>query len=261
MKSIALRIVILLSVMSLLPLAARAQSAGAPSASLKNETDWHGYWQADFFGGPAHFAGGHYKSGVIPFTAPYDAKLRELAKIATAGGSVPGNVQKCIPNGTPALMDGPFELQVSPSRVTIATDKGEMRRIYTDGRAHTADDFLFDSYSGDSIGHWDGDTLVTDTIGLKPTNEIEYGISAPKMHVVERIRLTAADKMEISTTVDDPVALTQPWSYSRTYSRKTGILPEAYCVSAVDRAYNPVTGGQGFNLTPPEGGYIPPGAK
>lgn len=236
-------------------------STPSASASLRTETDWNGYWQADFFGGPAHFAGGHYKSGVIPLSPEYDAKLQELAKIAAAGGDVPSNTQKCIPTGVPSLMSGPFELQVSPSRVTLIVENGQFRRIFTDGRAHTADDYLFDTFSGDSVGHWEGDTLVADTIGLKSTNEIEYGIRAHRMHVIERMRLTGPDTLEVVTTVEDPVALIKPWTYTRTYSRKHGAMLEAYCVPALDRAYDPVTGKQGFDLTPPEGGFVPPGAK
>ena len=94
------------------------------------------------------------------------------------------------------------------------------RIIPLDGRPHRKD---YDpTYYGDPIGHWEGDTLVVDTTGFNdkswtPANRAH----TDKLHLVERIRRPDAGHIEIETTVDDPGAYKQPW----TFTRASNLLP------------------------------------
>lgn len=126
----------------------------------------------------------------------------------------------CAPLGMPTVMlrPYPFEFVFQPGRVLILLElKGEVRRIYTDGRAHPDDVSL--SRGGHSIGHWEKNTLVVDTVGLNDA-QIAPGIfSNGPVHIVERMRLINTEALTIDTTVEAPAVLTRPWSYSVTYQR------------------------------------------
>jgi hypothetical protein len=97
-----------------------------------------------------------------------------------------------------------------------------MRRIYTDGRGHPDDPDP--TFSGHSIGHWEGDTLVVDTVGILPQTFIPLGqdVGVPNngdAHIVERMHLIAPDKLQIDLTVTAPHVLTKPWTTSRVWTR------------------------------------------
>jgi hypothetical protein len=138
----------------------------------------------------------------------------------------------CLPGGMPGIMAVPlgFEFLMTPGRVTILVEEGPtIRRVFTDGRGHPADPDP--TFNGDSIGHWEGDTLVVDTVGIKPKAQFLMGVKTTgKTHVAERIRLVDRDHMLVDTVVEDPIALTGPWHYQLTYVRsKTAFLESYYC--------------------------------
>ena len=86
------------------------------------------------------------------------------------------------------------------------------RVIYMDGRPHPKD--LFPSYYGHSVGHWEGDTLVVDTVGFNERFWMERQ-GAPhteKLHLIERFTRTDSNNMKIELTIDDPGAYTKPWT-------------------------------------------------
>ncbi len=109
-----------------------------------------------------------------PLTPAYQAKRDLQIKLRAEGKQVVTSDAQCIPAGMPRMMlNANFEVLVRPDSLGIVTAGGgiQIRNIWTDGRKHTPEDDLFDSFSGESIGHWEGDTLVVDTIGLRPSNE------------------------------------------------------------------------------------------
>ena len=131
----------------------------------------------------------------------------------------------CLPPGMPRVMTTPypFELVILPDRVDILYEiSSQVRRIYTDGRKHPAPEDLDPSFNGDSIGHWEGDTLVIDTVGLvdKTVYDLTAAPHSDKVHVTERIRRLSPVLMENIMTVDDPVMLTTPWVVRRLYEPK-----------------------------------------
>ncbi|MEI9891668.1 MAG: DUF6152 family protein [Caulobacteraceae bacterium] len=98
----------------------------------------------------------------------------------------------CLPPGMPGVMTQPYPIQilVTPGEVTIIQEAYmQVRHVHTDGRDHAADPDL--TFNGDSIGHWEGDTLVVDTTGLAPQAVLQAGVTHSKNeHIVERYRLS-----------------------------------------------------------------------
>ena len=152
----------------------------------------------------------------VPFQpwakAAYEKRLADL--------SFDDPESKCLPPGIPRLYATPFPFQVyqQPDRVIFIFEGGAhiWRVVYTDGRPHLKDPNP--SFVGDSIGHWEGDTLVVDTIGFNDTTWLdqEGHPHSDALHTIERF--TRRDEMSLhySVTIDDPKAYTKPWTTSFT---------------------------------------------
>ena len=154
----------------------------------------------------------------------FDAKVKAIVD-NQYGASTPEDPQyDCKPMGIPREMFrgglyGAFQIVQTPQAVAILFEASQgmnYRLIYTDGRQHPTD--LDTSYLGDSIGHWEGDTLVVDVVGLNDETWLGGGQNAPKYalihsdkeHVVERFTRKGDDLM-YEATVEDPVMFTKPW--------------------------------------------------
>jgi hypothetical protein len=105
-----------------------------------------------------------------------------------------------------------------------------IRQVYTDGREHRTD--LAPSWMGDSTGRWEGDTLVVETINFNDKTWLDRtGVPhSEELRVVERIRALDADHLEIDITMEDPVALTQPWHTKRRLRRTDWTIEEFSCM-------------------------------
>lgn len=113
------------------------------------------------------------------------------------------------------------------------------RRIYMDGRSHPED--LEPTYFGHSIGHWEGDVLVVDTVGISPEAKLAMGIrfGTDRTHLVERIRLIGPDKLEIRKTVTNPDVFTQPVDFVVVRERVADYeFPETFCFSDHEATYD-----------------------
>jgi hypothetical protein len=191
-----------------------------------------------------------------PPWAPQAAKqIAYLSAEEKAGRPFP-IIDHCFPTGMPSYMlitHNAFELLMSPGRVTLLGegDGNRLRRIYTDGRPHPADPDP--SFHGHSIGHWEGQTLVVDTIALLPQAylAISEAVGIPNngdMHIIEHIHLldanTLADDLEISANK----LLTKTWKTTRKYIRQRsqkydiveGVCESGSYVDAVDKDGNAV---------------------
>jgi hypothetical protein len=110
---------------------------------------------------------------------------------------------------------------------------GDVRRIFMERKTHLQGDELYPTFSGDSIGHWEGKTLVIDTIGLRTDTTIEVGmLHSPQLHVIERWTQTGPDTLKIEETLIDPEIFTKPWTGTWHYKRKAGWLTEMVCVDS-----------------------------
>lgn len=137
-------------------------------------------------------------------------------------------IDHCFPTGMPSWMlitHNAFEILFTPGRVTILGegDGNRLRRIYTDGRSHPADPDP--SFHGHSIGHWEGNTLVIDTIGVLPQVylAVNEAVGAPNdgdMHVIEHMHLQGADVLDDDLEIRAAKLLTGPWRTTRRYFRQ-----------------------------------------
>jgi hypothetical protein len=173
----------------------------------------------------------------IPYNAEYKKQYEEIVKKELAGMN-PDPVGGCMqPHGMPRQMAGiPFgpEVLVTPDMVLMSWPYlGAQRRIYTDKRSHPDPTKFAANYMGHSIGHWEGDTLVVDTVDMLPGMYDQSGAPfSDKTHVTERIHLESKDVLEDQITIDDPVMLTKPWHVTRRYRRANPRYPNfslEYC--------------------------------
>jgi hypothetical protein len=140
--------------------------------------------------------------------------------------------QSCVPWGVPAvtLSGGPFFFIQTPKTVWLIEEGDRLaRRIYMNV-PHSANPKP--SWYGESVGRYEGDTLVIDTIGLNSKTFVDNYRTphTEQMHVVERWRLIDGGKqIEVHMTIDDPGTYNQPWQVIRRYDRDDGDLGENIC--------------------------------
>jgi hypothetical protein len=126
------------------------------------------------------------------------------------------------------MLPGTYEWRVTPEETTLISLLGSVRHIYTDGRPHPPKDELWPMSQGDSIGHWEGDTLVVDTVSVRSPvylPGLARGTGVPalpmsnELHSVERIRMVSHDQLQIQFTLEDPIALAKPVNVTLTWNR------------------------------------------
>jgi hypothetical protein len=186
---------------------------GGTWASIAQLPDFNGVWEMAF-GGPRFV-----RPGPFLLTPKYQALQKEFQ----ANPPHDSQMANCVPPGLPGIMAQPYPIEVlfTPGMVTVIAEAFmQVRHIYTDGRAHPDDPDL--TFNGNSIGHWEGDTLVVDTVGFTKDTPLGQNMGirhSDKMHIVERFHLKDPNTLEIATTIDDPEALSKPWSRTIEYAR------------------------------------------
>jgi len=155
------------------------------------------------------------------FNAPWNDEGRKRQAARAKAGD-----RKADGWGYPVMMNAaaPIQFMITPEEVIIINAYRDVRHIYTDGRKHPDADDLWPTVWGDSIGHWEGDTLVVDTIQVKNPNIYFHGAAplSEQAHYVERIRMVSPTRIEDEFTIEDPVTLTGPWKAKITYSPAEG---------------------------------------
>ena len=199
--------------------ASKAQDAAVPRidgyAELERLPDWSGVWTLGIG------VGG--RAPVPPVLTPAaQARLDAFRAKQAAEGVDQTRQVKCIPPGMPSIMRQPYPLEIlfTPNRVTILAETyTQVRRIYTDGRPLPEDpDLLFNGYS---VGRWDGDTLLVDTVGFSPVTEMAPGIAhGENMRIHERMWLESPNVLRIETTITDPDVLAEPLVQQATFRKE-----------------------------------------
>ncbi len=196
----------------------------APAAwtALASLPDWSGVWVPNVTDQIQQMA-----TNPPPWTSEAAQKIQALVA-AEKAGAPKGLFIDCLPEGMPSWMlisHNSFEALFTPGRVTFLgeSDANRLRRIYTDGRAHQPDPDP--SFHGESIGHWQGDTLVIDTIGVLPEVylAVSEAVGLPNdgdLHVVERIHLAGPDILHDDLEITAPHILAAPWKTTRIYYRQ-----------------------------------------
>jgi len=205
-------------------------SRGAPPGSAPpnpDPRDFDGVWWLqgyEYLLGPA--------PGVPPPLKPKYMKLLEERIRAKNRGTPEADTEtQCLSHGMPRLMESPYPIEIvqTPGRITFLHEVAhEVRRIYLD-RPHPRHVRL--SFLGDSVGHWEGDTLVVDTVGLddRPFLDDEGSAHSTQLHVIEHYRKTdGGANLELTITVIDPVTMEHPYSYHRIYHWRPDVRPQEY---------------------------------
>jgi len=144
---------------------------------------------------------------------------REAAK--KAGKPLADASTRCLPEGMPTIMAAvyPIEIvQTSKQIVVLAEFLTQTRRVYLNEKMPALDD-VSPGYNGYSVGHWQGDTLVVQTIGVREDVQFVAAPHSLQMKITERWRLTAPDRLEDQITIDDPAFLAKPYTFTFGYKR------------------------------------------
>jgi hypothetical protein len=156
-------------------------------------------------------------------TPEYMAQWEVIAASRTSGSYEYDNIANCLPPGMPSMMSAAYGMEVmqNEDKITFFGEHQDaLRRVYLDGRQPSEAVLNDPTYAGYSTGHWEGDTLVVDTVAITTKSYIDSDSPhSDQMTVHERIRLIAPDVLEDQITVNDPIALEEPWQITRTYRK------------------------------------------
>jgi hypothetical protein len=150
-------------------------------------------------------------------TPAYAKKYAEWRKKFETGEQEPDSVTRCLAFGLARFGTMPVEIIQTPGQITMNLGVlHDIRRIFLDGIGHTTG--ADPSFNGDSVGHWDGDTLVVETNNIRAGTIDRDGVPySDKMTAVERIRRVSPTRLEIETTLTDPEAFVTPFTIKRAY--------------------------------------------
>jgi hypothetical protein len=166
-------------------------------------------------------------------------RLRKVNERSLSGQVVAIPKERCWPVGVPAFLLLPatpvYFLQAPKQVSMIWMQNHQVRRVYLDV-PHSAN--VTPSWYGESVGHYEGDALVVDTIGISDKSYVD-NYQTPhtgQLHVVERFHLIDDGKtLEVNVHVEDPGAFTMPWNAIQRYRRTTGgPLSEVVCAENND---------------------------
>jgi hypothetical protein len=185
------------------------------------------------------------------YLAKWQAAQKATADAAARGQPVAGsNVTECLPEGFPAMMSPGFPMEVisTGQQVNMTQEAySQTRRIYLNRKQMALADAEPQFY-GHSVGRWDGDVLVADTIGVKDRVRMRNAPHSAAMRVDERMSATGPDTFEDRITITDPDYLTGPWTFTYHYKRKPGYdLNEYICENNQEYA-DPKTGAQKLDI-------------
>jgi hypothetical protein len=229
---------------------------GTSYASLAELPDYSGWWLAT--------AARTTQEELANQPPPFNDEAAQ-ARSASLAANAPVPFAYCRPREFTGQSGGfteALELLFTPGRVTLTTERGLLRRIYTDGRPMPED--LEFTNTGTSIGHWEDETLVVETAGIDPRvyypDRSAGGIPFGRNVVIhERIDLADENTLRFDVEIVAPDIFTAPYRSSQLYRRlsKTMANEISWC-SESDRSLDPRTGKQRFDTTPPPGLPPPP---
>jgi hypothetical protein len=195
---------------------------------------WPGYWVSEYQAGTTI-------AGLAPvFTNPNPDDSNYANVMSLRGDQAPWNEEgrrriqevreasggrKATGWGFPMMMNSatPLRFLITPEETIIINAYSEARYIYTDGRPMPDELDLWPTTYGTSIGHWEGKTLVIETVMVDTPSDFFHG-SPPfstEARYLERIHLDG-DRLVSEVTVEDPVTLTEPWTVTVSWIRDEG---------------------------------------
>jgi len=244
-------------------------------AAQEQLPDWSGVWGmagGTIFDRASQTGQGGSTSPGVREHPPYNAdyEKRYLANLALRdAGVLPDPNSLCgIPTGFPRIFNLPdvYEFAVTPRQVWVLAENGpNIMRIYTDGREHPPLEDRWPTHTGDSVGHWEGDTLVFDTVSLHSSESGRTMVDRTGLmlsdaaHMVTRMHINDRGIMEVTITIDDAKALTAPWTVTKNFNRlEAGARVYDYACNENNR--NPIDPETGWTYTiGPDGEIIDQG--
>jgi hypothetical protein len=204
----------------------------ASTSFAQGEPYLAGVWQVSDY-----HAGIRTTDGLLPpltaeGQAAYEANLasRSIRKARN-------DMSRCVPSGTPRAMFAPLPLLIvqTARKITLIQEyQHQLRHIYMNEPLPALDDIEL-SYMGESVGHWDGDTLVVETIGLHRDTVLDHeGLPHSRaMKITERLRLLDDGlQLENLMTFEDPALYSTPWTTRVLYNSTPGVeLKEYNCLA------------------------------
>jgi hypothetical protein len=225
-----------------------AKVAAAPTGTF-DRRDFTGVWQTDHRGTNG-YRGMTTEEGIPPRTPSADAlfksrltgrESKEKAGVPPAFGNDP--IMECNPYGFPRILfyTDPVEFFNAPGRlVMFFQGQRVIREVWLDGRELPKDPDP--RWLGYSVGKWEGDTLVIDTIGFDDRAWLDqYGnVYSSEMRFQERWRRAERDALEVVYRLEDPKSYTRPWvSTMKTFTRQSGVeLREEFCAPVEEHSFN-----------------------
>jgi len=200
--------------------------AGPAPRLADGKPDLTGPWEPNAIGANVNLKA----TGVEPPFTPEGEALYK-SRLANLGKDDPE--ARCLPPGVPRLNTTPYPFRFvqTPDFIAILYEGGThtFRQIYMDGRKFSK--FAEDLWNGESIGRWEGDTLIVESTGFNDKTWIDAaGVPhSTKLKVTERIRRLDADNMEVVNIIDDPAMYTKQWSFTTYPKRLHGELLEYIC--------------------------------
>jgi hypothetical protein len=236
-----------------MPTAIFAQTAAHKSVPTKTEAnastsshDLSGMYEFFITGVPGQGIYASPSKEPAPMTpwaqARYDAAKPGYGPKATIDSN--DSILRCNPSGIPRLLyfPQPIEIVQTPQRVFMFFEHDRAwRQIWTDGRGHPKD--LEPTWMGDSVGKWDGDTFVVDTVGVNDKSWLDaFGHPhSEEMHLIERYRRVDPNTLTLQFTVEDPKAYKTSWeSDTKIYTllrNKQAVMDELFCIPDEEEAF------------------------
>ena len=222
--------------------------------------DWSGTWAMTggtvFDRATQTGQGGSITPGVRehpPYTAEYEKKYTEHLKLRDEDRYPDVQTNCGVPVGFPRILNLPdaYEFVVRPDVFyIIAENGGNTMRVYTDGRKLPRKEDTWGTYTGVSVGRWEGDTLVWQTVGLKGDRDNDSILDRTGLVISEEAKITTRmrkinpETLEAVMTIEDPRALTKPWVVTKQFRKnKPGLFLYDYgCAENNRNPVDPATG-------------------
>lgn len=158
--------------------------------------------------------------GSLPPWLPWNKEAFDARAAAEAAGKpLYDPTAACFPSGIPRIIAAPYPVEIvqTPDKTVFLYETQHLFRVIHMNQEHPAK--VEPTFMGHAVGHWEGDTLVVDSIGFVDTTQIDEEGSkhTAQMHVIERIRKLENGSLEVEFTIDDPGAFSKPWTAKRVW--------------------------------------------
>jgi hypothetical protein len=190
-------------------------TAGGPvPRAADGKPDLSGLWQRPYVPDMSKNGKGQTGTPDLPFT---EAGMKTWKSYDAANGDYTG---ACLPFGLMRSMNSPDPIQIMQNSgyVSLLYEQNTWFHIIPIGKKHH--EGATPTWFGDSVGHWEGDTLVVDTVNFNGRTRLDT-IGHPHsdaLHVIERFTRTDSNHIAYEVTVDDPKTFTKPWTNKRTFT-------------------------------------------